>query len=268
MRTHSRWVFAAILSVAAILATYAAEPWKQFSVIDRKDADREQERILDAGRIGFSQDSIPNQSDSASARKLVAKPLKVPLPKRNDFANEEQYILSSVRIGFSKDSLPNAADSARELKFVQVTNQPVQIVSPNAWLCRNPTNPDGPHSAHWIDVYVTRAGYAVIKNGKGVYAKGTVILKQKYTDPNRKTTDLFTGMLKREKGYNSEVGDWEFFILNSTGKTVTALGRIESCNQCHAEFKDHDFVSRDYLPESGNRVEDSQQTATLRVGPR
>jgi hypothetical protein len=214
--------------------------------------------------VGFFLFVAISASSGADPSKLASR------PNKNDFMLEEYRILDAVQSGFSKDGSPNASDRARKRKFVRVTNRPDHIPRRNAVACGPATQkmePDGPHNDHWIDVYVTQAGYSVLKQGKGIYPQGTMILKQKYTDPDRKKTDLFTGMLKRQKGYNPEVGDWEFFILNSTGKTVTALGRIESCIQCHAEFKDHDFVSRDYLPESENRVEDSQQAATLRVGP-
>jgi hypothetical protein len=172
---------------------------------------------------------------------------------KNDFATEEQEILASVQIGFSKDSIPNAPDLIGKRTLVRVTNRPVHIVSLNSRLCRPGRSPDGPHHDHWIDVYVTRSGYSVMKSGTGVYPKGTMILKQKYTDPEGKKTDLFTGMRKREKGYNPETGDWEFFVLNSTRTSATALGRIESCIDCHASFKSNDFVSRDYLAGNGAR---------------
>jgi hypothetical protein len=60
-------------------------------------------------------------------------------------------------------------------------------------------------------------------------------------------------MLKREKGYHPEVGDWEFFVLNSNRTRVTELGRIESCIDCHTGYKNRDFVSRDYLARTGDR---------------
>jgi hypothetical protein len=107
--------------------------------------------------------------------------------------------------------------------------------------------PNGPHGDHWIAVFVTEDAAATMRSGTGIYPQGTIILKQKYADAAAKKTDLFTGMLKREQGYHPEVGDWEFFVLNSNRTRVSDLGRIESCVDCHVGFKDHDFVSRDYL---------------------
>ena len=85
--------------------------------------------------------------------------------------------------------------------------------------------------------------------GKGTYPEGTVILKQKYLDEKASKTEFFTGMLKREEGYNPDAGDWEFFMLNASGTMVTANGRIESCVECHQKYAATDFVARDYLKE-------------------
>ena len=84
-------------------------------------------------------------------------------------------------------------------------------------------------------------------SGTGAYPQGTMILKRKYQDPQGRTTELFAGMLKREKGYNPEVGDWQFFVLDSRGERVTEFGRLDSCIDCHAAFRKNDFVSRKYV---------------------
>jgi hypothetical protein len=82
-----------------------------------------------------------------------------------------------------------------------------------------------------------------ILSGKGTYPEGTMILKQKLSDAEGRRTDLYTGMLKREKGYNSTIGDWEFFVLDSKATAVTSAGKIESCIRCHKAYRDTDFVS-------------------------
>jgi len=75
---------------------------------------------------------------------------------------------------------------------------------------------------------------------------GVVILKQKFTDPEAKSPVLYTGMIKREKGFNPECGDWEFFVVNGDASAILARGRIESCMDCHKSYPQSDFVTRDY----------------------
>ena len=48
-----------------------------------------------------------------------------------------------------------------------------------------------------------------------------------HTMASRRRKALYTGMLKREKGYNPDAGDWEFFTLDSKAMLVTA--RVRTC---------------------------------------
>jgi hypothetical protein len=157
-----------------------------------------------------------------------------------------EEVLASIKLRLAEIDAPK---STRDAKLVRVTQEPFRVSPRSSMLCRSPfpsDNPLGPHEGHWIQVYVTPSGYDIIMSGKGVYPQGTVILKQKSRDGAGTKTVLFTGMLKREKGYNAEIGDWQFFVLDSDATTVTT-GNTRSCVQCHAPFHDTDFVSRSYV---------------------
>ena len=117
-----------------------------------------------------------------------------------------------------------------------------------AYLCRDPGEViHGPHNQHWIHVFVSPAGTNAMATGAGKYPAGTMILKQKFLDEEGTNTVFFTGMFKREPGYNPELGDWEFFTLDRSGWRVTASGRIDSCMDCHAMYATSDFVTRKYM---------------------
>jgi hypothetical protein len=152
----------------------------------------------------------------------------------------------------------SAADLAGFLKgnrnaMSRVTAKPYRVVNPGLMMCAPPAFGaqqevrQKPHEDHWIHVFVTGGGTNAMATGKGVYPVGTVILKQKLLDAEGKVTEFYTGMRKREAGYNSDCGDWEFFTLDRTGEKVTAQGRIDSCMDCHVNYKWTDFVSRVYL---------------------
>ena len=129
-----------------------------------------------------------------------------------------------------------------------VTAAPYHVSWAGTMLCRRPSSmPHSPHGEHWIHVFVSPGGRMALVSGKGAYPVGTIILKQKFFDAAGTQTDFYTGMRKREPGYNPDLGDWEFFTLESGGKTVTARGRIESCMECHSKYKATDSVSRRYL---------------------
>jgi hypothetical protein len=130
--------------------------------------------------------------------------------------------------------------------MVRVTEEPFRVVWGGLELCNRPAM-RAPHEDHWIHVFISPGGTNAMRTGKGTYPVGTVILKQKFLDGAGTKTDFYTGMRKREAGYNPELGDWEFFALDLTGETVIARGKIESCMDCHSKYAKTDFVSRSYL---------------------
>ena len=81
----------------------------------------------------------------------------------------------------------------------------------------------------------------------GVFPRGTIILKEKFSDSKAQNTELFTGMLKREAGYHPRCGDWEFFTLSADASKVTSRGKLASCINCHIEYRERDFVTKNYV---------------------
>jgi len=133
-------------------------------------------------------------------------------------------------------------------EMVRVTEKPHHVKWVGAPLCARPNIiPHTPHGEHWIHVLVSPGGTNAIRTGKGKYPIGTMILKQKFLDEKGNQTEFFTGMRKREKGYNPIAGDWELFMLDRTGRNMIARGKIDSCVDCHTNYRNTDYVSRSYL---------------------
>lgn len=97
-----------------------------------------------------------------------------------------------------------------------------------------------------IHVYVSLEGVPAMKTNGVAFPVGTLILKEKFPTATAKTPELYTGMLKREQGYNPGCGDWEFFTLDGARGAITARGRIESCIKCHKYYSTSDFVTKAY----------------------
>lgn len=143
----------------------------------------------------------------------------------------------------------------------RVTEVPVNMALVVASACRPPLPPsiveqrienkkislDEPHRNKFVHVYVTPEGAPAMKTNSAVFLRGTIILKEKFSDPEGKQTELFTGMVKREKGYNSECGDWEFFTLSADAAKVTSRGKLKNCMDCHVEYKESDYVTKNYV---------------------
>ena len=81
-----------------------------------------------------------------------------------------------------------------------------------------------------------------------VFPQGTIIVKQKLSTTDSTSPELLTVMIKREKGFNPENGDWEYMTVNGQVTEVTAKGKLENCQACHVLEKSTDYVSRNYLP--------------------
>ncbi len=103
-----------------------------------------------------------------------------------------------------------------------------------------------PHIKKFVHVYVSQNGETAMRTNSGVFPQGTIVLKEKFSDAAGRRTELFTGMLKRESGYNPECGDWEFFTLPGDASKISQRGKLQSCMDCHVEYKSSDFVTKSY----------------------
>ncbi len=106
-----------------------------------------------------------------------------------------------------------------------------------------------PHRDKFIIVYVNDIGrHAMMEEKVPRFPQGSVIVKEKLASKDSSEPELLTVMTKREPGYDSENGDWEYMALDGSGKSVQARGRLENCQGCHMTVKATDYVSRNYLP--------------------
>ncbi|HEV7681380.1 MAG TPA: cytochrome P460 family protein [Pyrinomonadaceae bacterium] len=151
-----------------------------------------------------------------------------------------------------KDSEHPLAQFANYRQWTLVNPTPVMMDLRTAILCGRPTLPDdnpNPHSTRYISVYVNQLGReSMMTRLKPEFPQGSIIVKEKVNDPRAKNPELLTAMVKREKGYNPESGDWEYFVLDGSASTIKAQGKIEKCQTCHVNSKDTDYVDRSYLP--------------------
>ena len=108
---------------------------------------------------------------------------------------------------------------------------------------------DNPHLEKFIMVYVNDAGRrAMLEELRPHFPVGSLIVKEKLPTRDADAPELLTVMYKREAGYDTEGGDWEYLVLDGRGEEVQARGKLESCRACHQAVADTDFVSRNYLP--------------------
>lgn len=160
----------------------------------------------------------------------------------------------------AEETKPPQVDEIRDYRTWTLVNpQPVYISSKLDMLCAMPTaqaranEERNPHLRKLISVYVNDIGrQAMMTELKPEFPTGSVIVKEKLAGAKgqvkEEAPELLTVMVKRERGFNPAVGDWEFMAVNGAGTKIEARGRLESCQSCHVLMKDKGFVSRSYLP--------------------
>jgi hypothetical protein len=109
--------------------------------------------------------------------------------------------------------------------------------------------PANPHRHKYLMVYVNDTGRkAMLEQKNPAFPEGSVIVKEKLSEKSSQTPELLTVMIKRGKGFNSTSGDWEYMVVDGTGMTVQAQGKLENCQSCHSVKPDTDYVFRTYIP--------------------
>jgi len=167
----------------------------------------------------------------------------------------------SVTQDFAKNSAPvitkQAAMIAGYQHWTKVNPEPVQMDQQVAAMCGPAyiiTSNLGPHQAKFITVYVNDLGrHAMTEELNPRFPIGTVIVKEKLPNKDATAAELLTVMRKRERGYDSKNGDWEYLMFDGPGRVVQESGKTESCQSCHMIYKPQDYVTRLYLPRETRR---------------
>lgn len=75
-----------------------------------------------------------------------------------------------------------------------------------------------------------------------VFPVGSIIVREKLSQPNATLPDLLAVMIKREQGFNPAAGDWLFLTVNGTGSTIKQRMKKGACLDCHVSARSRDFV--------------------------
>jgi hypothetical protein len=119
-----------------------------------------------------------------------------------------------------------------------------------ATLCTTPKQYSklNPHVSKYITVYVNETGRtAMLSKEPTTFPGGSIIIKEKYGREADGQSEMITIMVKREKGFSSSVGDWEF-VSAETENAVYKNVDLSHCISCHQQRPDSDYVFRSYLP--------------------
>lgn len=96
-------------------------------------------------------------------------------------------------------------------------------------------------------VYANELAAPEMKNPLPYFPVGSMIVREKNRTLTAKTPDVVIAMVKRKKGFSTETGDWEFFVLRGLDLNVISRRTKSSCAECHIQAKKSDWVFRDYM---------------------
>jgi hypothetical protein len=146
-----------------------------------------------------------------------------------------------------------------------VTPQPVDMTARMARVCGAVTLDEGPHRGAKFLIHANAAAVLPVFDPWGKFPVGSLILKEKL-EKEHGAARLFTGMLKREKGYYPEGGDWEYFTVDGAASKIAERGKLSRCATCHEEYPQGDFVTKVYAAPvqlSGGRIVLHSSTAQV-----
>jgi hypothetical protein len=89
-----------------------------------------------------------------------------------------------------------------------------------------------------ITVYVSDVALPAIENKAGSLPNGSIIVKEGYNS-NGELEGVV--LMQKRDNYAPEDNDWFWAAYNANGEVVDE-GRLVSCQNCHAQVKDNDYV--------------------------
>jgi len=212
-------------------------------------ANRPRASIDDKSNGPVSAERTPTQMSAASLTKHRA----INPPPSLVAANAAQPDTPPGYLAFD-----SAQDVANYREWTVVNPEPYDAGSRVAALCAplNRIDPNDPHITRrspggtaYIKVWVNESAKApMLTQREPRFPVGSIIVKEKLPDAATAEPELLTVMIKRNRGFNPEVGDWEFLVFNGHATTVVERGRLARCQECHVPTASTDYVFRDYLP--------------------
>lgn len=110
--------------------------------------------------------------------------------------------------------------------------------------------PNNPHEVGYISygrVFANDLAKSEVSKTNPIYPVGSIFVREKLLKETDENPEVITAMVKREKGFSSKTGDWEYFTFNGADFKLTKRETKGDCAKCHANAKDTDFVFKQYL---------------------
>lgn len=107
----------------------------------------------------------------------------------------------------------------------------------------------------WFDIYINALAKKAYIQKWRLLPVGSIIVKPLYPDPERSETSKLSIMIKMDKGYDTDHGDWWYGVYDESGMKGWYQGKIKSCIKCHTNSKETDYMFSESVIESINEKE-------------
>lgn len=107
--------------------------------------------------------------------------------------------------------------------------------------------PANNHSFSFGEVYANDLAKPEIEKAQPIFPVGSIIVREKNSTANSTTPETVIAMVKREKGFSTETGDWEFLVFDGKDLQMQKRETVGNCAACHSNAKQSYWVFRDYL---------------------
>jgi len=75
-----------------------------------------------------------------------------------------------------------------------------------------------------------------------LFPEGAVLVREKLSKPGDTQPELLAVMIKRERGFNPNGGDWQFLVTNGERTKIKLNQRKGECLDCHQYQSTSDYV--------------------------
>jgi hypothetical protein len=96
-------------------------------------------------------------------------------------------------------------------------------------------------------VYINAAAEPYMKEEPLRFPVGSMIVREMLWKASDTEPHLVSVMVKRERGFNPILNDWEFAVVDRSFSRLKRGDSVISCAQCHAKVRSSDFLFKTYL---------------------
>jgi hypothetical protein len=165
--------------------------------------------------------------------------------------------LLPVACNSSAGRTPTVEDGIDYAGWAALTEQPFEVTEAVFTYCREPPadrEQRGPHFVPAVRVYANPTALAAVRAGApATMPVGSAVVKEKWWNKQAVRPDAYAAMIKREPGYDTENGDWEYVYVSFDAEEKVQRGRIERCIGCHRTAAKQDYLFRTYLNPAGEK---------------